>query len=243
MGRNRFQNYGRAAKQPVTYTEMSGRYREQSLAERRILSDVTRKLEIGPEDRLLDIGCGTGLLLLPLSFVVDRAVGIDHPDVVEVVRTRARSDTLELIGANFLDVELEERAFTRIVAYSVVQYLASEAELHEFVSRAVRLLDSGGRMLIGDLPSVDKKRRFLASEAGAAFQREWERSGNATSDVDDSEMLPPDSTLEFTDEVVCRLLFHARSEGMEAYLLPQPPDLPFGRTREDLLISSVDSGM
>lgn len=236
MGRNQFLNYGSAAKQPVTFTEMSGRYREQSFAERRILADVMSKLDICPSDRLLDIGCGTGLLLLPLSFVVERATGIDHPDVVGVVRTRAAGDSLELIGANFLDVDLAPQSFTKILAYGVVQYLDSEVELHEFVSKAVRLLGPGGRMLIGDLPSVGKKRRFLASESGAAFHEEWKRGISSSSDVDDSTMLPPDGIVEFTDDVICRLLLHARREGLDAYLLAQPPELPFGRTREDVLI-------
>ncbi len=236
MGRNRFLNYGRAARQPVSFTEMSGRYGEQALAEKRILADVMEKLDIRPEDRLLDIGCGTGLLLLPLGFIVDRAVGVDHPDVVEIVRTRAKSDNVELISGNFLDVELEERAFNKIIAYSVVQYLESEVEVHNFVTKAARLLSVGGRMLIGDLPNIDKKNRFLASELGAAFHAEWLRSGKPTSNVDDSAMLPPDSTVEFTDEVVCRLLLHARCAGFNAYLVPQPPDLPFGRTREDILL-------
>jgi len=236
VGRNRFLNYGRAARQPVSFTEMSGRYGEQALAEKFILADVMEKLDIRPEDRLLDIGCGTGLLLLPLSFIVDRAVGVDHPDVVEVVRTRAQGDAVELVGGNFLDVELEEQGFTKIIVYGVVQYLESEAELHAFVAKAVRLLGAGGRMLVGDIPNVEKKNRFLASESGAAFHEEWSRNGKATSNVDDSAMLPPDSIVEFTDEVVCRLLLHARRAGLDAYLVPQPPDLPFGRTREDILL-------
>lgn len=236
MGRNRFQNYGLRAQQPVSFTEMSGRYQGQAPAERRILLDIIEKLDISPDDRLFDIGCGTGLLLLPLSFIVEHAVGLDHPDVVEVVRGRARSDTLELIGGNFLDADVEGRSFSKILVYGVVQYLETETELHDFVGKALRLLAPGGRMLIGDMPNIDKKTRFLESESGAAFEKEWKQSGLAETRVDPARLLPGDAIVDFTDEVVARLLLFVRSAGLDAYVVPQPPDLPFGRTREDLLV-------
>lgn len=236
MGRNSFQNYGLRAQQPVSFTEMSGRYEGQALAERRILMDVMEKLDIGPDDRLLDIGCGTGLLLLPLSFIVERAVGLDHVDVVEVVKGRARSETLELIGGNFLDADLDGQSFSKILAYGVAQYLESETELHEFVSKALRHLLPGGRLLIGDMPNVDKKARFLQSQSGSDFEKEWNQSGLAMTRVDHTRMLPADTIVDFTDEVVARLLLHARAAGVDAYVVPQPPELPFGRTREDLLV-------
>jgi len=238
VGRNRFLNYGLRAQHPTGFTEMSGRYRGQAFAERLIVPDVISKLDIQPEDQLLDIGCGVGLLLLPLSFLVEGSVGIDHPDVIEVVRRRAGGDEIELVGANFLDVELSPRRFDKILIYGVVQYLETEEELLAFLAKAVNLLSPGGRMLIGDIPNADRKSRFLDSDFGKAFTREWAKnSGNAPSGGSASiEMFPPDPIVEFTDELVCRLLLFVRQMGLDAFVMPQPPELPFGFTREDMVI-------
>jgi hypothetical protein len=40
----------------------------------------------------------------------------------------------------------------------------------------------------------------------------------------------------FDDKTVLELAGRFRSEGFHAYMLPQPADLPFGRTREDMLV-------
>jgi len=79
MSRITYENYGNLASRLSNATLIAGRYGSQKEAERRIVADVYQKLNLEPDDSLLEIGCNVGNLLVPLSFVVNRCSGIDHP--------------------------------------------------------------------------------------------------------------------------------------------------------------------
>lgn len=236
MSRVSFENYGKLAVSDLSATEQAGRYSIQAEAEKRILADVLAKADIGSDDTVLDIGCGAGQLLIPLAFVVRSITGIDHPKVVSRLRLRFADPDVNLISGNFMDLTIPDR-YSVIIAYGVVNYMTSAIELNAFVDKAVSLLTPGGRLLIGDLPNVDRKKRFLDSATGRAFNDDWKRQmeRSATGRVLPELDADPDLLL-FNDEVVLGLLLRYRSKGCDAFVLPQPPDLPFGHTREDVLI-------
>ena len=238
MSFNSFENYARRARLGVTSTEMSGRYPSQQVAERGILLDVVEKLQIQPDDTVLDIGCGVGLLAGPLSFLVASVTGIDHPEVVEVLR--ARCPGVEPLPGDFRDVDLGDRTFTKIITYGVVQNLPDEEAVTGFLRRALDHLDAGGRLLVGDMPNVDKKRRFQATRFGEEFEQMWASRGGSASMIGEGELLPESQRVEFTDEAVASIFRRVRSWGYDAYVLPQPEHLPWGFTREDFLIRSVE---
>lgn len=238
MSFSSFENYGRRARLGVTTTEMSGRYPSQQVAERGILLDVVSKLDIHPEDTVLDIGCGVGLLAGPLSFMVSSVPGIDHPEVVEVLRTRCPG--VEALPGDFREVDLGDRRFTKIITYGVVQNLPDEVAVMSFLQKALQHLHPGGRLLVGDMPNVDKKRRFRSTRFGAEFEQMWASRDGSTSMIGESQLLPESRRIEFTDEVVATIFRQVRSWGYDAFVLPQPEHLPWGFTREDLLICSVE---
>ncbi len=238
MHSNSFENYGRRARLGITSTEMSGRYPSQEVAERRILFDVANKLDIGPEDSVLDIGCGVGLLSGPLSHVVASVTGVDHPGVVDVLR--ARCPGVEVIPGDFRELDLGARRFTKIVMYGVVQNLPDEGEVVSFLRKALDHLHPGGRLLVGDLPNVDKKRRFQSTEFGADFEAMWARHDGSASMIDENDLLPESRRIEFTDAIVASVFQQVRGWGYDAFVLPQPEHLPWGFTREDLLICSTE---
>jgi len=236
VGRASFENYGRLVDQDVTSTEMSGRYVSQRISERLILFDVISKLSLKPTDKVLDIGCGVGLLGIPMSFLVERLTAIDHEKVLAVMRQRGGSDTIEFIAGDFMSVPLLGRTFSKIFTYGVVQNLEDEDALFLFIQKAVEALEPGGRFLIGDVSNVDKKARFQTSDFGKRFELEWEEMNGSSSGIDSTRMLPDDRRIEFNDCVVINLLSTLRHQGLDVFVLPQPEDLPWGRTREDILI-------
>jgi SAM-dependent methyltransferase len=232
MGRASFEAYGKLANSSLSLTQQAGRYPVQAEAERLIAPDVAAKLELLPSDTLVDIGCGPGTILRALAPTVASATGIDHPDTINQLRPRVAGTNVALLAGNFLDLKVDVRA-TKVVAYSVIQYTASPEEARRFVDKALALLEPGGRLLVGDLPNVDLRRRFQGSEEGRRFDIEWKRlakGGDAGPVLDDSEQFVVD------DAFVAGLLLHCRSKGFDAWLVRQAPDLPFGNTREDLLV-------
>lgn len=222
---------------------ISGRYKLQKLAESRIVPDVVGKLLLEPEDKLLEIGCGPGNLLIPLSFLVAEATGIDHPDVCARLGQRFKDERVKTVGTNFLDYEGPDQSFDKILIYGVLNSLSDRDEGLAFINKAVKLLAPGGRMLIGDIANVDCKKRFLSSEAGKEFQKTWEAEmAKAAKDGGDAgnpyEPEPDPQVFQADDAFMVTVLSRYRSAGMHTQLLPQPADLPFGMTREDILIVS-----
>jgi SAM-dependent methyltransferase len=232
--------YGALADIGADATEQAGRLPSQVRAERLIIADLEAKLALAPPSRLLEIGCGPGNLLIPLSFRVERAVGIDHPGVIARARARYQARNVEWIAGEFPNVRVEGQ-FDAILMYSVLQYQVGMDAAIAFCERAAAMLPSGGRLLIGDMPNVDRKRRFLASDFGKAFEAEW-RSKQAVESQTPRKANLVDvfsgatSLGGFTDADVLHLLTHFRAAGLHTYVLPQPPDLPFGHTREDVLL-------
>jgi 2-polyprenyl-3-methyl-5-hydroxy-6-metoxy-1,4-benzoquinol methylase len=230
-----FDAYGELARSNVSATELSGRYETQAEAERRIVDDVGRKLAIAPGDSLLDIGCGAGNLLIPLSFVTADAVGIDHPDVISYARQYFSGARIRWLAGQFPSVAFTEQ-FDCILLYSVIHCIPSFPELYPFIDAAAGLLKPGGRLLIGDIPNGDRKRRFLESQAGQIFEGEWQRSRRESPAKQSSVFDGATGIGTLNDAAILEIVARSRANGFHVYILPQPQDLPFGRTREDILI-------
>ncbi len=239
MSRLAFENYGAAARdaEEQDFTQLAGRYTIQRRAERLVAFEIAAKLELGPDDRLLEIGCGPGNLLIPLSFAVAQATGLDHPDVCARFSERFYDGRCRLIGANFLDYDTTSgELFDKIMIYSVISTLESANEAFAFVDKALTLLAPNGRLLVGDIVNLGRKARFQQSMEGKKFDKEWkeqiarEPMNVAPKRRRDNKVFEPG------DEFIAELFLRYRRKGYDTFVVPQSSDLPFGHTREDVLI-------
>ena len=205
-------------------------------AEKKIIPDVISKLNLQPEDNLLDIGCGPGTLLIPLSKVVEMVCGIDNEAVIQRIEKKYKDKgNITTISGNFLEIESQQlKLYSKIVIYSVVHYLSSQDELFQFLLKALKLLKPGGRMLIADIPNLDKKTRFENTNYGKNEIKKWQKKvANKPVFVDWSV---DQDLIKIDDDCYLSILKFARDKGFESYLLPESENLPFGRTRDDILI-------
>ncbi len=235
MSRISFENFGKFAELLDEYTVISGRYLIQGESERRITGDILKKLELQPSDSVLEIGCVAGNLLIPISFLVGEITGIDHESCIRRLKARfPEGNNVSLIAGNFLDVSLDKK-YEKILCYSVLHYLSGIDEVFKFIDKALQFLAPGGKALFGDIPNQSVKKRFIDSEDGKRFVKEWDRSLRNQSEV--SVATPKDTdTVQFDDVLVTEVIKLFRDKGYHTYILPQPPELPFGHTREDILI-------
>lgn len=236
-----FEAHAKAARELSSATLIAGRNEFHSEAEQHIVADVVAKLQPQSSQRLLEIGCGLGVLLSPLAETVAAAVGIDHPDVLEKYCARGLPANVSVVGGRWPDVELEG-PFDLILVYSVLHILPDAVTADRFVEAALQALTPGGALLLGDLANTDAARRFVESSWGKAFQEEYVRrrskfqsTGEAAIQKDIFGAVDPRDNF-VNDEFVLRILHTARTRGFSSYLLPQPPGLPFHYTREDILI-------
>ena len=126
---------------------------------------VERILSLGPK-RVLEIGCGTGLILFRLVPYCDEYCGTDLSQVAirqlrelqnrPDIRCRvAGVDKAVLLQQRADDVTgLTERRIDTVVLPSVVQYFPSIAYLVEVIDGLLRTIEPGGSIFVGDVRSL-----------------------------------------------------------------------------------------
>ncbi|MFE5581701.1 amino acid adenylation domain-containing protein [Kitasatospora sp. NPDC056531] len=125
--------------------------------------------------RLLEIGCGTGLLLFRYAQECERVHGIDISaaalaDVRRGAERRGWSHLTLRQGDALSVADLGDTTFDVVVLNSVAQYFPSRHYLQEVIARILPLVEEGGRILLGDIRNLD-----LFSEHVCAIERS--RSG------------------------------------------------------------------
>jgi cyclopropane fatty-acyl-phospholipid synthase-like methyltransferase len=231
-----FDVYGRMAASGVAEVLQNGRYMSQKEAEQFVPADIIRKLRVNPLDSFLDVGCGLGLNLIPVGKIAKSAMACDHPNVIRLLKQKTLPPSIEFFEGDFLSFETD-RKFTKILSYSVLPALPSVEVVFAFVDKALGLVSRDGRILLGDISNVDKKSRFTSSTRGKEFQKEWEVL-NRNSETEDVSIYQTesDTAVTFCDALVLKMVEHIRRKGFNAYVLNQPQNLPFGNTREDILV-------
>ena len=117
---------------------------------------------------VLEIGCGTGLLLLRIAPACDSYVGSDFsPAALDFLRPQAASAGLarvELLERAADDFDgLEPGRYDMIILHSVVQYFPSAGYLMKVLEGAVRCTAPGGIVYIGDVRSLRLLEAFHTS--------------------------------------------------------------------------------
>jgi hypothetical protein len=118
-----------------------------------------------------------------------------------------------------------------IVCYSVLHYIFVETNIFNFLDRSLSLLADGGELLIGDIPNVSKRKRFFSSPNGIRFHQAF----TGTNEIPSVQFNAIEEG-KLDDAVLLSLVLRARSAGYDAYLVPQPDELPMANRREDILI-------
>jgi hypothetical protein len=118
-----------------------------------------------------------------------------------------------------------------ILCYSVLHYVFVEQPLFGFLDRSLQLLAEGGQCLLGDIPNGSKRKRFFHSAAGVRHHQQFTASGEVPA-VEFNTLEPG----KIDDAVVLGILGHCRAAGFDAYVVPQPPELPMANRREDVLV-------
>ena len=120
-------------------------------AQRDKLDYICRKLRLRPGERLLDIGCGWGGLILHAGREYGvRAVGItlSRPQLelaTERIQRAGLSDRCQVRLLDYRDLD-EPGAYDKLVSVGMVEHVG-ESRLPEYFSRAFRLLQPGGVFL------------------------------------------------------------------------------------------------
>ncbi|MCH2089034.1 MAG: amino acid adenylation domain-containing protein [Pseudoalteromonas sp.] len=115
--------------------------------------------------QLLEIGCGTGLLLFRYAEFTEEVHALDlSASVLEQVNTHVNAKGLKHVHLHHGDAlevgKFESETFDTIVLNSVAQYFPSASYFNKVLDKMLNSLQQGGSIFIGDIRNLDLSRHF-----------------------------------------------------------------------------------
>lgn len=149
----------------------------------RVWAELLDRLALRGDERLLDIGCGRGAVLLMAAKRLPRgrAVGVDlwsttdqSGNAAQVTRRNADlegvADRVELHTADMRQLPFDDGVFDVVVSSLAIHNVPGAAERAKALREAARVLKRGGRLVIADIRYV------------AVYARELEACGLTITD-------------------------------------------------------------
>ncbi len=142
-----------------------------------LVDGISGNLELRDDDRLLDLGCGAGMLLSRLTPRVQIAYGTDRSSGM-IQRGHKISSGMTLMQAESTHLPFEAATFDKVLAHSVFQYFDSHDYAFNVLAELLRVSKPGSRMLIGDIMDAASKKEYLEERRLSvdANRRLWKSS-------------------------------------------------------------------
>jgi arsenite methyltransferase len=140
-----------------------------------VWSELLDQLKLQGDERILDMGCGRGAVLLMAAqrLTTGRAVGVDlwrgvdqAGNSLEATRRNAVAegvaDRVELHTGDMTALPFEDNSFDVVVSSLAIHNISGSAGRAKAVSEAVRVLRPGGGLMIADIRGAGRHRAQLA---------------------------------------------------------------------------------
>lgn len=124
------------------------------------LAQIDNILKVGPDDHLLDLGAGNGLISKPFSKKCRSVTAVDISSGLLNQIDRKEFPNIDVVIGDARTVQFAERSFSKGAMYTVLQHFTEKETIHIFESVHTWLVP-GGTFLIGDIPDVDRLWTFF----------------------------------------------------------------------------------
>jgi len=116
---------------------------------------------IDKDSEVMELCCGNGMLLGPISRICRKAIGVDYSEPLIHQLKENYTGSIEAYMDDALLFEWKNNSLDVIIIYFSIQHF-SEKDCIRLVERSMDWLKHGGRLFIGDIPDDDKKWSYLS---------------------------------------------------------------------------------
>ena len=119
-----------------------------------ITSHIIQLLDLRPEDRLLDVCCGNGILTQRLAQFCQTVTAVDiSAKQLEIARQNYPRENINYLQADVLTLtDTLQTPFDKINLYFSFQYMDSFQKGEQAINQMLQLLNPQGIILLGDVP-------------------------------------------------------------------------------------------
>jgi ubiquinone/menaquinone biosynthesis C-methylase UbiE len=207
-----------------------------------IVEDICSKMPLTENDRMLDVGCGTGVLTIPLA---RRCGFVDAMDagkmVIKALRKHCKKEGVMNVRpfmGDALCLPFPDGRFDRVLIYSVLHYLENGSQAKQCVKELIRVCKPGGKILLGDIPDPRFKQEFEGRRKTKDEKKILENFDNNRKEFDrilEKHVRAPLRTGTFAVDSKA-ILDLASRYGCKGRVCRQDIRLTFSLTRRDILL-------
>ena len=227
-----------------TVYDTSGRPNKNKFSSKEIFEDIIKKLDVKKNSTLLDIGCGCGEITERIiNFSLNNNIKLSLNDidpVIELLKNKnLKNSNIVFYSGLFQKIKIKKK-FDYILVYSVVHYINNPIL---FINKIFKLLNTNGKILIGDIPNIDKKARFSISIKGRIFNGKYFKQPlrKIPKYINYKDFIKKNKNLrkDINDKFINKIFNIYRAKYCNVYLLEQKKNLPSCYTRDDILIEKL----
>lgn len=121
-----------------------------------LVEQIKRELRLDEASSLLEVGCGSGALLLPLSALPLKLAGVDYSNSLIEIAQKVMP-ALDARVSEAAALPFSDESFARVISLGVFHYFPDEAYVERVLVEMLRVLEEKGGLLIADIPDLAKK--------------------------------------------------------------------------------------
>ncbi len=140
----------------------------------KVVEIVKGELDLKKGDSLLEVGCGAGAMLLPLSERGIKVAGVDFSSSLIAVAKRAIPDLIAHVG-EACKLPFDSNEFDAVLAHSVFHYFPDYGYAERTLLEILRVSRGDGKILIMDVPDFSKKEISERHRRGTLSEEEYNR--------------------------------------------------------------------
>lgn len=208
-------------------------------------NDINKKMEFRPRDVVLDLGGGCGQIT---KYIAERCEKVFLADGASEAVKFAENKFKNYNNINYLILNITDSPlpfsdcqFDKIICYSVVHYLRNYEQFENLLKELLRISKAGGKILIGDIPLIEKYQLNLEQRAQKPIKNfllnlryRVKKFFTKLFYSFQGIFAPQIISIKYTKESIRKII--ASAGILEFQFLIQNPCLPAANSREDLLI-------